>query len=58
MPKMKVHILTDVSDLTGVHKAGDEPEVEEARAHQYIAAGIAKDVTGDIAPTAAGLKKS
>ena len=48
--KTKVHILTDVSDISGVHKAGDEPEVEEARAQQYLEAGLATAVTGDVAP--------
>jgi hypothetical protein len=55
MPKMKVHILSDVSDLSGVHHAGDEPELEEDRAQQYLTSGLAINVTGDVAPTAATL---
>jgi hypothetical protein len=41
---MKVRILTDVCDLSGHHKAGDEPDVVDERGAEYIANGIAEEV--------------
>jgi hypothetical protein len=42
----KVKIISDVSDRSGVHKAGDEIEVEDAVAEEYVKAGLVEEVSG------------
>jgi hypothetical protein len=41
---MKVRILTDVSDRSGVHKAGDEVDLLDERAAEYLKTGIAEEI--------------
>lgn len=43
---MKVRLLTNVSDLSGVHHAGDEVEVVDERGAEYIKTGIAEPLSG------------